>query len=371
MRFPELRALIPHRRVALGLSDNAAPSLVFVFAGILLGPEGLNIISATALAYFSPAISVALAVLGVFIGSELAAVRSTGALGWVGGAVTQGFITLCVVGVSMFVLLSQWGLSLPLDPLNAAVILGLCCAVSAAVKVSVTGDATTAAAVADFDDVLPVVLGGLIIALLSNSSSPATALALTAAAGVIIAVAGAVLFEFADGAPERGVFVTGTVLLLGGAAAYVGASPLLSGCIAGVIWTGATESMANLVDSDLRKLQHPLVAILVILAGASSQFSYPLLWIAAPLVLARLTGKLVGSMVTARLVDIPAGLLATVLTPPGVLGIAFALNVQQVISTGDSLIVSAVAAATVGSELLATVLVGSLHTRPLPAGERA
>jgi hypothetical protein len=117
------------------------------------------------------------------------------------------------------------------------------------------------------------------------------------------------------------------------------------------------RSVTALVDSDLKKLQHPLVVILLIIAGASIQFTYQLLWLAAPLVLFRLTGKLIGSLVTARLFGLPAGLLATYLAPPGLLGIALALNIQQVLSTGDTLLVSAVTASTVAAELLALVLV--------------
>lgn len=110
-----------------------------------------------------------------------------------------------------------------------------------------------------------------------------------------------------------------------------------------------------MIASDLRKLQHPLVALLLIIAGAPIQWQYVLLWIAAPLVLLRIIGKLVASLAVARLADVPAGLLAAVLLPPGVLGVALALNVQQSFATDDMLLVSGVMVAAAVSELLSVL----------------
>ena len=97
-------------------------------------------------------------------------------------------------------------------------------------------------------------------------------------------------------------------------------------------------------------------SLLLIIAGASVQFSYPLLWIAAPLVLTRLTGKLLGSMAVAHMLGVPPGLLGAVLLPQGVLGIALALNVQQVLGTGNTILMSAVTLATAASELLLPIV---------------
>jgi hypothetical protein len=353
------RAFAPARHAALGFSEHAAPSLVFVLTGVVLGPELLDVLSVNLLAQFDPAVSVTLAVLGIFVGSGLSAAASHGRVTfwWVTGATLQGLITFGTVAAAMYLLLHQWGLPLPVDPLTGAAVLGLCSTVSAAVRETGSGTASNAARIADFDDLLLVALGAFAVAWLAGWSSLVVVVGLTLVAGVVIAVAGAALLAFSGTAPERSVFVTGTVFLLGGAAAYTGTSPLVSGCVAGLLWARMQRSVTALVDSDLKKLQHPLVVILLIIAGASIQFTYQLLWLAAPLVLFRLTGKLIGSLVTARLFGLPAGLLATYLAPPGLLGIALALNIQQVLSTGDTLLVSAVTASTVAAELLALVLV--------------
>jgi hypothetical protein len=56
------------------------------------------------------------------------------------------------------------------------------------------------------------------------------------------------------------------------------------------------------------------------------------------------------------LLNLPPGLLGTILVPPGVLGIALALNIQQVLATGNTMLVSAVAITTVVSELFVLAL---------------
>jgi hypothetical protein len=352
--MPWLRA----RRVALGLSEHAAPSLLFVAIGVVLGPELLDVLSVTVLAQLDPVVSVGLAALGIFVGFGFATARGARQAAWLAAASAEVLVTLIAAGGAMYLLLVRWQAPIPIDPLPAAAALGLCVAVSAAVGLD-AGDSrnlVAAARVADLDDLPLMVLGGLAVPLLANLASPVTAVALTVAAGLMIGAAGALLFGRAEGGPERGVFVTGTVILLGGAAAYASASPLAAGCLAGLVWARGPRGTAAQVESDLSTLQHPLVAVLLVIAGAWIQFTDQLWWIAAPLVLFRLTGKLIGGLIAARVVGVPAALLATMLAPPGVLGLAVALNIQQVLGTGDTLILSAVTVATVASEGLAVVL---------------
>lgn len=347
----------PRRRLALGIADDATPSLVFVAAGILLGPSVTDILSPVVLAQLDPVVSVALAVLGVFIGSGFAAARGVNRARWLGGATAEALLTGLAVAAALYLLLSRWQLALPLSAATAALTLGICAAASAAVRIEgESSEASTAAHLADLDDLPVVVAGGLLVSMVARGSSPAASILLAVTAGAVIALAGALLFRAAQGEAERLTFVTGTVVLLGGAAAYASASPLATGCIAGLIWAGSHRATAALVSADLGRLQHALVALLLLVAGASIQFGDALLWLAAPIVLFRLTGKLIGSLVASRLLGVPAGLLASVLAPPGVLGIAVALNLQQVLPTADTVIVSAVTVAIATSELLAVVL---------------
>jgi hypothetical protein len=240
----------------------------------------------------------------------------------------------------------------------AAAILALCTAVSAAVRphTGAPADLDIAAHLADLDDVAVLMLATIAVPVIGGVLNPGFALGIGFLAAILIAVSGSLLFVRARTTPERGVFVIGAVVLLGGASAYAGVSPLTTGCIAGVLWTRSQTQTQALVESELRKLQHPLVAILLIIAGASIQVSALLLWVAAPLVLVRFMGKLIGSLVLSRWFSLPPALVAIVLVPPGVLGIALVLNFQQVLRTGDALLLSAVTVATAFSELLALML---------------
>ncbi len=198
--------------------------------------------------------------------------------------------------------------------------------------------------------------GSIAVTLAADVHAPWLALALALASGVAAAVAGVLLVTRARGIPERGVFVLGLVLLTGGLAAYAGATPLAAGFAAGVVWGAFARRTFDLVLPELGRLQHPMIGLLLVLAGASIQLGPALAWVAAPLVLLRLSGKTLGGLLTARLVRIPAGLLATMVLPPGALSIALALNLQQVLPTGDTLLLSAVTVAAAISELIAPAL---------------
>jgi hypothetical protein len=349
------RNWISPRRVALGLTAHAAPSIIFVIAGIVLGPQLLNVVSVDLLAQLDPVISLALAILGVFIGSGLVAAGSGENRRWVIGAAIQALTAVASVAVAMYLLLNQWALPLPVGPVAAAFILGIGSAASAAVRIDRKDlpHLIGATHLADFDDIAVVLLAAIAVPILAGASSPAITIALGLVSGLIIAGAGFLLFSRAHSPSERGVFVIGTVVLLAGAAAYISGSPLFTGCVAGFFWARRRTPSSSLVESELQKLQHPLVAVLLIIAGASIQFSRALLWVTAPLVLLRMNGKLLGGLILARWLNLPSGLLATILIPPGVLGIAVVLNAQQVMGTGDTLLVSAITIATVVSEIFA------------------
>ena len=118
------------------------------------------------------------------------------------------------------------------------------------------------------------------------------------------------------------------------------------------------------IGNDLKSHQHSLLALLLIVAGASIQWTIALLWVAASLLLFRLTGKLVAGAVTARVAKLPPHQLARALVPPGVIGIALALNLQQVFDASDTLLLSAVTVAAVLSEALANMLGLDAATTP-------
>lgn len=358
------RHLFPARGSALGLRASSAPAVTFIVIGIILGPHVLAILTPAVIVRLDPVISIALTALGIFVGLGIGGSGASEPPRVIAAAVLEVTLTAVVVACGLYGLFAIWMIPSNVDvPLFAAA-LGICASASAATRIKGTGSAARVARIADLDDV-PLVLLGAVVVALSGSEPVLAGAGLGTAASLLVGAAGGILFERARGESERGAFVAGTLALLAGIGAYTGMSPLLGGVIAALVWTWSPGRSDRIIASDLQKLQHPLVALLLIIAGATIQWQYVLLWIVAPLVLLRFIGKLLASLAVARLADVPPGLLATVLLPPGVLGVALALNVQQAAPTQDMLVVSGVTVAAAVSELLSVVpLAGATEEAP-------
>ena len=351
-------------RAALGLRPVTAPVMVFLPLGMALGPSGANVISSTALGHLDVVISIVLATLGVFIGIAVATQRgSVGRL--LTASTVEATITIVAVGAATWALMHAWNMPSSVPYVLVALALGLCASASAAPSVEEADNQArrVAARVADLDDVLPIVVGGIVLASIGEGhTSPLSALWLSIGLGVGIAFSGWLLFERAEG-PERDVFVLGTLALLGGSAAYLETSPLLAGLAGGCLWARAPGQTEQVVATHLRKVQHPLVVLLLITAGASVQLTLAGIWLFAPYVVCRTAGKLAGGWMASRLAsEVAPSDLGAYLIPPGVIGIAFALNVLQVAPQAAAPIVFAVSIGAIVSELLAVIVT----PRPTP-----
>jgi hypothetical protein len=196
-----------------------------------------------------------------------------------------------------------------------------------------------------------------VLALIGAGETTAwNAVALSIGLGLAIAVSGWLLFERSAGA-ERDVFVLGTLALLGGAAAYLETSPLLAGLAAGWLWVRTPGHTDQVVALHLRKVQHPLIVLVLITAGASVQPTLAGIWLFAPYVVFRTAGKLIGGWAASRLSrQVAPSDLGAYLIPPGVIGIAFALNILQVAPDAAGPIVFAVATGAVVSEFVALLV---------------
>lgn len=350
-------------RAALGLAPVVAPAVLFVPIGAFLGPSFTNVLTPSALGSLDAVVAVALAVLGVFVGLALD-LRSVRERRLFAAAGVEAATTIFIVGGAFLVLLRAWGVPLSLPVLLVALTLGLCASASSAGSVD-ESSATHAVAVriADLDDVLPIVVSGLIVVMFGAEPTMPVWLATrwlfrTVMLGIAVGVAGWLLFERAHSRAERNVFIAGTVALLGGTASYIGVSPLLAGLVAGLLWVWLPGQADRVVRADLQRVQHPLIVVLLLVAGASCEFSREAVWLSGPLILFRLTGKLVGGWLATRLHGVvTAGELGVHLIAPGLLGIALALHLTQVTSTpGMTAVLTAVVAATLASEALALVL---------------
>jgi hypothetical protein len=345
---------LPRRRPALGARATATPAIVFILIGVALGPHGLGALSPSVVASFDPVVWVALGLMGVFAGLGLAAAVRQSDVRLLAGGVMAPLVTTAVVAAGLSTLITSWRLPLVTPAIALSLMIGLCCAVSAARHTSAAAsvELARAARVADLDDLAPVLIGSALLATLSGPH-PGVRLVATLVAGGAIGTAGWLLFERAQSTAERGVFVPGIVFLLAGIGTYLGTSPLLSGGIAALLWVVLPGGADRLVAEDLRVLQHPLMALLLIIAGAQVDWTPAVVWIAGALIILQLAGKLAATLAVARLSRIPSALLATVLLPPGLMGIALALNARQLLGADYGLAVSTVTTAAAAFEIAA------------------
>ncbi|RPI53084.1 MAG: hypothetical protein EHM55_14820 [Acidobacteria bacterium] len=174
------------------------PALLLM--GVALGPNGLNLLTASVLQLVDPLVAMALAMVGVFVGLNLDFQRPR---------------------------------------------------VDAAMAIAA--------------------LGGVGV-VLSRQESPATLFLITlamAGIAVIVAFAGWLLVGQTDSEREQQVFVVGSLLLVGGAAVYLSLSALFAGLFAGILWSAAGDLARARIIKELDYFQHPLVVLLLLVAGAS------------------------------------------------------------------------------------------------------
>ena len=354
--FEWLRTLM-FSRAALGLAPSLTPAIIFLPLGAALGPLGLEWFTPRVLARLDAAVGISLAVLGVLVGIGLARhLRDAGRL-LVAASLESGITIAAVAGATIY-FTQATGLPIEAPLVAFALALGLCASASSATSASPDSEAAAGVAtqVADLDDVLPIGLVTVVFAMLAPVGLASGVVAVVAPIGIGLGVGaiGWLVFDRAESGAERVVFVLGAVSFAGGAATYLNVSPIATGLIAGVCWVLAPGRADQIVASDLRRVQHPLVVLLLLTAGALWTPSLTALWLLAPYLLFRLAGKVAGAWAVARLVDVRAGDLAAFLMPPGVLAIAFALSVRHVLppADGDTL-VSAVAMGTAAFELFA------------------
>jgi hypothetical protein len=348
-------------RAALGLAPSLTPAVIFLPLGALLGPLALGWLSPPILSRLDIAVTIGLAILGVLVGIALGReVRAAARL--LIAASLESFITIAAVGVATWYFCVSTGLDAGAPTLLVALALGLCASASSAT--SVDPDSESAAEivtrVADLDDVLPILLAAVAFAWVPDAAWSEMRMLALAPIGIGLGVGaiGWLLFERAESGPERVVFVLGTLALAGGAASQLQVSPLLVGLVAGLIWTVAPGRADRIVRDDLRKVQHPVVVLLLVAAGARWVPSLAAAWLLAPYLLFRLAGKVTGAWVSARFVDVRSSDLAAYLMPPGVLAVAFALNFRQMLpaDTGET-VLSVVALGTAAFELFALLVV--------------
>jgi hypothetical protein len=133
-------------------------------------------------------------------------------------------------------------------------------------------------------------------------------------------------------------------------------SALYGGLVAGVCWRYAGRRPRDTISRDVLFVQHPLVVVVLLVAGALAEPSADALAFGAAYLALRSAGQSLAGRVVSRTAqaDVPPDLWRF-LVPPGVFGVAFALNAAGVLAEGAPTLLGAVVFGTIGSEVVAAL----------------
>jgi hypothetical protein len=354
---PPRRQVPWQTRLAIGWSTGSLPAVLLLLVGAALGPQGLGLLTPGVLALVDPAIPVALAALGVVVGLGIPA-RRPGDGRLFAAASVEAVLTGALVAGGILTIAPRLAGSASLQTWLLAAAAGVCAATSSTLT---SGDLTVRASalrVRDLDARLPIIAGAALLAVVHGTSIQA-GVALAAQASVValvIAVAGWLLLTSTSSETEQRVFSVAALLLIGGVADYLSLSGLLSGIIAGAFWYAVGGATREGVRRDIGYVQHPLVVVLLLVAGAEVRPSADAFAIAGAYVILRTAGKLAGAWVGRRVsgARLPAN-AGLYLIAPGVYGVAFAMNAARAVGTDLSVLLTVVVVGTVGSQLVSAV----------------
>ena len=322
----------PSRMPLAGWSASSVPVASLLVVGMILGPRGISVLSPGVLSLLDPAIPVALAALGALVGLSID-MRVRRALRTDAMSLLQSALAALLVAVPL-VLVPPSVLAHGTIPLWIfAASLGVCAASSLAVPASPSDEpAPVRAGLLELDPLLPILMGGLLLGLFHPGGASA-ALALVGQVIIISALlAGGAWLLLARAASdtEQRVFAFAAMLLIGGVADYLSISALLCGFVAGMIWQVAAGQARESLRRDLLYTQHSLLVLVLIVAGARTEFSLAASAGATVYVLLRMAAKLLGAAIAARVTDADEPRTAAAqLLSPGVLGVALALNIVR------------------------------------------
>jgi hypothetical protein len=340
-------------------SGTSAPVALLLVSGIALGPSGINLVSTDVLSVLAPVVSVALAGLGVLVGLSVGLAKADGrtSLACLG---IDAALTLSLVsgGLAMLASAGSWPPSVP--QAIAIVGAGICAASSLTLT---TGNPleprTPDARFTELGVLAPTVLGALMLAWF-HSSSPAGPLLLTAAmAAFVCAVATAawLLMTVASSDTDVRVLSMAALLLVGGVSDALSGSALFVGVVAGLFWRFLGRRSSETIGRDVLFLQHPLLVLVLMAAGATAELSPSALALAAAYVALRVAARLgAGALAKRASRNALSSDLGRYLLKPGVFGVAFALNATRAIGSDATLLLDTIVIGTIGSELIAFVL---------------
>ena len=346
-------------RRLLGWSATSAPVALLLTAGIAVGPHGINLLSPATLTLLDPVVPVALAAFGVLAGLSVSD-RRTDDRRTLGAACLAAAVTMLVISAG-FGVVALTAMSSIDRPFWILILTGGICAATSLTLPS--GDPleprSAATRVIELGVLLPIVAGGLMLAWLRAGSSLGAGILVAQACSVTLALAAAawLLLTQASSETEERVFALSALLLVGGVAAALSLSALFGGLVAGVFWRYAGRHPRETISRDVLFVQHPLLVLVLLVAGARADLSPPTLGLGLGYVILRVAGQLAAGTVARRAVGVNAPReLGLHLLSPGVFGVGFALNGVSVVGADASMLLAVAVAGTIGSELVAVLL---------------
>jgi hypothetical protein len=328
-------------------------------AGILLGPQGINLLSTSTMPFLSPIVPIALAALGVLVGLNVGESRSVNRHIF-GTALILSALTM--VAASAGVGLLAWTSVTLAGPVSVfASVCGICAATSLTLPTGPSLEPRAEATrIIETGVLLPILAGALILAWLRADAPLPTLMLLGESLGVTLALAtaGWLLLTRASSPTEERVFALSALLLIGGAAEALALSALFAGLTAGVFWRYASGRPRETVGRDVLFVQHPLLVLVLLVAGARVELSLLSLSLGLLYAALRAVGAIVAATVASRIArrPLPAD-LTRLLIRPGVFGVAFALNALSTAgNNASSLLLTTVVLGTIVSEFATLLL---------------
>lgn len=347
----------PTRRLHLGWTASTLPVAPLLMAGVFMGPQGLSLLTPGALAAIDPAIPVALAALGILIGLEVGERRASAVSKLPFGA-AQALFTAGVVASGIYAT-ARFGLPSMGIPWLLPAVCGVCAASSLTLPGRLPSEPRRHTdSLMELEVAVAIVGGALVLALARRSSAESVGLVLVQGTGVVVllAVAGWLLARRTTSTTERRVFAMATLLLIGGAADSLSASPLFGGLMAGLIWQRLGGTSRETLHREILYVQHPFVVLVLIAAGARTELSSLMLGLGAAYVSVRAIARFASGALIKRLAPAVDADLRLELVAPGVFGVAFALNIARGVGSdvsGSLMTLSVIVLGTVLSDITA------------------
>jgi hypothetical protein len=236
---------------------------------------------------------------------------------------------------------------------------GVCAATSARLPSEDGAGAQTASRrLRQMDLLLTSVAGGLLLAWVREEGQVLPALFVagqSALLALMVAVAAWLLLSRPVPENEGRIFGVAALLLVGGLADYLSLSALLSGLVAGAFWRRVAGRAGDSLRRDVGHLQHPLVALMLLVAGAETRFTGIMLALGLAYVVLRVVGKLAGARLVRLAPPARAAGLGAQLVTPGIFGIALAISIARAAGPQSEAVLGIVVLGTIGSQLVAAI----------------